>query len=249
MRAKKDRRIPTPEDLPRILDDKFICVLAQEAKLSWAANIPRLAKGIRTAAEVLSREANTVSDNEVHYEVDGLLRAAARAIKAQKSKDAAYKKVALQIEGLSERTRELLNRRGTLPAPEILRDPAVQQVACETIVRLCRIGAYWQKGRRRTGGKRSMTMVSVLHAPSLEQHPARLEAQLYFMMMLRAAVAEATGIPPLPTAHPGRPTPFAKMAQVCLNKLQAGANAVELINELQKRRKEMESRRLSRQNP
>jgi len=87
-----------------------------------------------------------------------------------------------------------------------------------------------------------MTMISVLHAPALKQHPARREAQLYFMMMLRAAVLEATGMPPPRTAHHDVPTPFAEMAQVCLDKLQAGANAVKLINALQRRRKLMELR-------
>jgi hypothetical protein len=82
-----------------------------------------------------------------------------------------------------------------------------------------------------------MTMVSVLHAPALEQYPARREAHLYFMTMLRLAVLEATGMPPPPTANYHVPTPFAKMAQACLDRLHAGANAVELINELQRRRK------------
>ena len=236
---RKDRRIPAPEELPRTFDNKFVLDLVQEAKLSWAANIPRFSAAVREAAEVYIRDASTASDNKVHHEVDGLLRAAEYALSARKRKDVAFEKVAVQIEGLSGRTRELLNKRGMLPNPEILRDPATQGAGCETITSLCRIGACWQKGRRRPGGKRSMTMVSVLHAPTLQQHPARREAQLYFMMMLRAAVLEATGMPPTPTAHPGRPTPFAKMAQVCLDKLRAGANAVALINELQRRRRDM----------
>ena len=72
----------------------------------------------------------------------------------------------------------------------------------------------------------------------VQQHPARREAQLNFVMWLQVAYVEATGEPPSPTAHPRRPTPFAKMAQVCLDKLQAEANAVEMINGLQRRRKD-----------
>jgi len=247
---RKDRRVPAPEELPGIFDDKFILVLAEQAKLSWATNIPRFAVGVRKAAEVFTRDATAASHNKVHYQVDGLLRAAERAVRARKRRDAACEKVAVQIEALSERTRKLLNGRGTLPDPDILRDPATQHAACETVASLCRIGAFWQEGRRRPGGKRSLTMVHVLHAPPLEQHPARREAHLYFITMLRTAVLEATGIPPPSTAHPDVPTPFAEMAQLCLDKLQRKVNAVELINELQRRRKDMELRqRLSPQNP
>jgi hypothetical protein len=239
---RKVRRIPAPEEVPRIFDDKCIQVLAKLGKLSWAANIPRFTAGVRKAAEVFISDASAASDNEVHYEVDGLLRAASRAVKARKRKDAACGAVALQIEDLSERARKLLNERGTLPDPDILRDPATQHAACETVASLCRIGAFWQEGRRRPGGKRSLTMVPVLHAPALEQHPARREAHLYFISMLRTAVLEATGMLPPLTANHDMPTSFAEMAQVCLDKLQAGANAVKLINALQRRRKFMELR-------
>jgi hypothetical protein len=247
---RKDRRIPTPEDLPRLFDDKCIRQLVRIDGRLRTANIPVFAAGVLEAAEVFVRDASATNDNEVHYEVDKLLRAAERAIRARKRKDAACEKVAVQIEGLSGRTRELLNERGMLPSPEILRDPATRGAACEAITSLCRIGAYWQEGRRRPGGKRSMTMVSLLHAPTLKQRPARREAHLNFMMMLRLAYLEATGKPPPATAHPGRPTPFAQIAQICLDKLRAGANAIELINRLQRRRKDKEERqRLSRQNP
>jgi hypothetical protein len=172
--------------------------------------------------------------------VDGLLRAADRAGNARKRKDAACEKVAVRIERLSERTRKLLNERGALPGPETLRDPATQHAACETIARLCRIGAYWQEGRRRPGGKRSMSMVSELHAPTLQQHPARREAQLSFVTSFRLAYLQAADKRPPATADAGRPGPFAETVQNCLDKLWAGANAVEMLNELQRRRKEVE---------
>jgi len=249
MRPKKDRRIPTPEEVPSIFDDKCIRELARTARLPRTANIPRFGVAVRDAALVYIRDASMASDNEVHHEVDGLLRAADRAVNARKRKDAACENVAVRIERLTERTRKLLNERGTLPDPAVLRDPISQSAACEIVAKLCRIGAFWQEGRRRPGGERSTTMVSVLHAPALEQHPARREAQLYFMTMLRLAVLEATGMPSPRTVDPGRPTPFAQMAQACLNRLRAGANAVELINELQRRRKDKELRQsLSGQN-
>jgi hypothetical protein len=249
---RKDRRIPTPQELPGIFDDKCIQQLVRIDHRLRTANIKVFAAGVLKAAELFVGDASTATDNEVHYEVDGLLRAAERAVRARKRKDVAYEDVAVRIERLSERTRTLLNDRGwaRLPVPQVLRDSAGQCAACEIVARLCRIGACWQEGRRRPGGKQSMTMLSVLHAPMLQQHPARREAQLNFVMWLRLAYLEATGTPPPPTAHAGRPSPFAKMVQVCLDKLQAGANAVEMLNELHQRRNEIELRqRLSRQNP
>lgn len=249
MRVKKERRIPETQDVPRIFSDQRIRELAAEAELPLGDDL-RFAAGAREAARIYIGEASAASDNEVHHEVDELLRAADRAVKLRKHKDAAYEDVAKRIEQLSERTRKLLNERSArptvaleMPDPEAFRDLARRDEACENIARLCRIGAFWKGDRRRPGGKRSMTMVSVLHAPELEQHPARREAQLNFVMWLEVAYLEATGKHPSLTADPKRPGPFARMVQACLNEVRASANAVELLNELQRRRKGMKRRR------
>jgi hypothetical protein len=242
VRVKKERRIPKAQDVPRIFSDQRIRELAAEAKLLLNDNL-RFAAGAREAALIYIGDASAASDNEVHHEVDELLRAADRAVKRPKHKDAAYEDVAKRIERLSERTRELLNERSIraaaleMPDPEALRDPTRRDEACEAIARLCRIGACGKEGRRRPGGKRSMTMVSMLHAPEAEQHPARRKAELNFVMWLRVAYLEATGKRPSPTANPARPGPFARMVQACLDEIRASANAVELLNELQQRRK------------
>jgi hypothetical protein len=249
MRARKDWRVPTPEELPSIFDDKFIGGLAQTARLPPTAEIPRFAAAVRDAARLYIRDASVASINEVHHEVDRLLRAADRAVHARKRKDAACEIVAARVERLSERTRELISEwGGTLPDPEVLRNPATQHAACETIASLCRIGAGWREGRRRSGGRRSMTMVSVLHAPPPQQHPARREAQLNFVTWLQVAYLEAAGRPPPATTHPDRPSPFAQMVQVCLDKLEAEGSAVEMINELRRKSKQTRQR-LSRQKP
>jgi hypothetical protein len=82
-------------------------------------------------------------------------------------------------------------------------------------------------------------MVSMLHAPELQQHPARRDAARNFVKWLRVAYLEATGEHPSFTANPERPGPFARMAQACLDEITKGADAVELLNELQQRRKGM----------
>jgi hypothetical protein len=82
-----------------------------------------------------------------------------------------------------------------------------------------------------------MAMVSTLHAPELQQHPARQKAELNFVMRLRLAYLDATDEPPSLTADPRRPGPFARMVQHCLNEVKASGNAVALLNELQQMRK------------
>jgi hypothetical protein len=243
VRVKKERRIPKTEDVPRIFSDQRIRELAAEAKLPLGDDL-RFAALAREAALIYIGEASTPSNNEVHNEVDGLLRAADRAVKQRKGKEAAYEDVARRRERLSEPTRKLLNERSVrptvtleMPDPEAFRDHARRDEACETIARLCRVSACWEKGRRRPGGKRSMTMVSTLHAPELQQHPARQKAELNFVMWLRLAYLDATGEPPSLTANPKRPGPFARMVQHCLDEVHASANAGALLNELQQRRK------------
>jgi len=248
MRAKKDRRAPPLDELPQIFGDRRIRELEVIAKLPPQADMLCFAAAIREAARIYVRDAGVASNNEVHHEVDGLLRAADRRN---------YEDVAKRREALSERTRILLSRRAirpavalTIPDSEAFRDPTKRDEACKIIASLCRIGAGWKEGRRRPSGKRSTTLASVLHAPHLEQHPPRREAELDFVMWLRLAYFDATGEPPALTANPQRPGPFARMVQACLNDVRSGANAVESINELQRRGKDKKDPpSLSGQNP
>ncbi len=108
------------------------------------------------------------------------------------------------------------------------------------------MGAYLKLGRKRGGGKRSVTEVSVLYAPTQQQHPPRRAAQIAFVMGIEAAYVEATGEAPNATANLNRPGPYARFVQACLDRLRAGANAVEIINERDRRRKIMKLRNVAR---
>ena len=117
---RKGRRIPAPEELPRIFDDKFILRLVEQAKLSWAANIPRLSAAIREAARQIVADKAIPSDRAVRDEIKALYSAANRH---------RYKETATRISKISERTRALLKTRGdrlglAIPEPEALRDHA-----------------------------------------------------------------------------------------------------------------------------
>ena len=220
MRAKKNRRIPAPQQLTRILDGKFIQGLAQQAKLSWAANIPRFAAAIRDAAQRYVAAMATPSDVAMHDEIKALYSAADRH---------RCKETATRISKLSEQTRAFLKGRGDrpsvgleIPEPDALRDPARQRGACETIARLLRVGMK--------GGK------PLLYAPQPRPRPPRREAELNFIMWLEVAYTEATGMLPSYTANPNRPGPFARMVKTCLGKIARGADAVGLLNKLHDRR-------------
>jgi hypothetical protein len=220
---RKDWRIPAPEDLPRIFDDKFILRLAEQAKLSWAANISRFSTAIRHVARQYVADKAIPSDRAVRDEIKALFSAAIRY---------RYKETATRISKISERTRALLKTRGdrlslAIPEPEALRDHVSQDEACETIVRLLRVGMK--------GGK---PLLYTPERPEWEprQRPPRRKAELDFIMWLEVAYLEATGMPPTHMANPDRPGPFARMVQACLNKIAPGANAVELLNKLHERR-------------
>jgi hypothetical protein len=115
VRVKKERRIPKAQDVPRIFSDQRIRELAAKAKAP-KCDCLRFAAGAREATLIYISEASTTSDNEVHHELDELLRAADRAVKRRKNKDAAYEDVAKRVERLSERTRKLLNERSARAA-------------------------------------------------------------------------------------------------------------------------------------
>jgi len=221
MRAKKDRRIPGPEELPRILDDKFIRDLAQQAKLPLDADIPRFAAAIRDAALRYVADMANTSDRAMRDQIQALYSAAVRH---------RYKETATRINKLSERTRAFLKGRGdrrsvgvAIPEPEVLRDRASRDQACEAVVRLLRVGMV--------GGK------AILYEPTPQPRPSRRKAELDLVMWLRVAYLEATGMPPTRTANPNRPGPFARMVQTCLDKITPGANAAEMLNKLDRRRK------------
>jgi hypothetical protein len=224
---QKNRRIPAPEEVLRIFDDNCIEVLAKQANLSWAANVPRFAAGVRCAARQYVADQAIPSDRAVRDEIKALYSAANRY---------RYKETATRLGKISERTRALLKTRGdrldlAIPEPEALRNGASQHSACETIVRLLRTG--WEYGKPLLY---SPGPAKSLDPPEKPRRPPRRKAELDFVMWLEVAYFEATGIPPTHMANPDRPGPFARMVQACLKNIAPGANAVELLNELHQRR-------------
>jgi hypothetical protein len=79
VRVKKERQISKAQDVPTIFSDQRIRELAAKAKLPLGDEL-RFAAGVREAALIYITEAGALSDNEVHHEVDELLRAADRAV-------------------------------------------------------------------------------------------------------------------------------------------------------------------------
>jgi hypothetical protein len=149
------------------------------------------------------------------------------------------------LDALSPQTREFLTGRVPanfdLPHADSLRDARKRDAACEVIAALCRFGGGYVEGRLRPSGKRSRTWQPLLYAPEPQRNFQRRAAERYFVTMLSLAWLEATGRPPARSADSRKPGPFARLVTKCLSIVGAGhANAVELINELNRRRQEME---------
>ena len=151
-----------------------------------------------------------------------------------------YEDVADLLGRLSPRGRALLTDHGELPPPGALRDPALREEACAAVVRLCQYGGRWAKGPPSKGSRRKWR--PHLYAPDKERSPPKRDAERHFVLMLQLAWLDAVGEKPSLTAHhPDKSRdlgPFARFARECLRLVGArDADAVELINELQRLRR------------
>jgi hypothetical protein len=223
----KGRNVIAAEDVDRVFDDKLIAELASE--LPADADRQRFTQGIRDAAHIYARDAREPTVNDLHCEIEKLHRAAERR---------RYDQLAVRVECLSPKARNLLNTRGArlgvmLPSPEALRG-AQHEEACAAIAKLTQFGGADRKGRKRPGGKRSrLTWRPLLYAPERQRNFPKREAERNFAMWLAAAYRDAVGQLPARTADSRAPGPFARMVRQCLRLVgAANASAVELINEL-----------------
>lgn len=191
------------------------------------------------------------SDNEVHDQIEALERAVSRE---------QYEEVANLLESslpAARAARDCLKERLTTPAwrrwgvtfPDVasLRDPAHQRKACEIVRQLCTRGAEIAVGRRRSStGKRSRSYIRpLLYGPTPTKHPPRRDAERELVNTLQYAIYQATGREPTWTARHDSPHaakgPLARMTKRVLDLAGAPqhADAVGLINELNKRRRKM----------
>jgi hypothetical protein len=248
---------PDAADRPRFADSAREAARIQERDarivrsavdrlgLPDAAAWRRFADGVREAARMYAGDARTPSVGEMRGEIARLHRAAARR---------EYERVADLIEALSPEARRRLQARAStpgfnnaklkMPPPEALRDPARREPACDVVRRFCSLGRRYIEGRMRPSGKRSRTGQPLLHAPKPLPHPPKRDAERQFVINLQLAWLEATGEKPTATVNPSRPDqPFANFVRECLKLVGAcHADAVGLINELSRRRREMNRR-------
>jgi hypothetical protein len=241
MHKKKPRPIIAAEQITDKFNDAKLAQLAKIAKLPDGADMAAWAEGIREAARIFVRDAGLPGRNELHDEIGTLYKAAA---------DYQYEKVATLMQSLSARSRDALTNRGALPsvatelpAHDTLRAPAQRDAACETIARLCQFGGKYVPGRRRPLGKQSRpTWSPLLSAPDKQANFAKRAAERTFVINLRIAWLQATGEPPSRTAHHDNHGPFAKFVRECLDLVGAkDASPVDLINEVDRRHREMEA--------
>jgi hypothetical protein len=241
MGAKK-RPVIAIEEVPTALDDAKMAELAKIGKLPPDADKTAFADGVREAARIFAVEARIVTGNDLNHEIGDLLRAAERR---------RYDEAATLLENLSAESRYLLVDRGArpnirieLPTPDALCNPERREAACEAIARLCQFGGESVPGRRRPGGKQSRpTWRPLMYAPKPQRNFPKRDAERNFVMWLSMAWLEATGSAPTPTARYGNEGPFARFARECLRLIGAPhADVSERLNELHRRRREMEDR-------
>jgi hypothetical protein len=236
MASTKSKSAITADQVPHKFDDACIEDLARIGKLPPHAPRQRFGEGVRQAGRLYATEVREPNDNEVRAEIESLYRAAERRH---------FEELATLLEKLSSRARSLLKcaERITVRLPEALRDDEKRDEACATIVKLCQYGGGWAEGRKRPSGKRSWTWRPYLRAPEPRRHFPKRDAERTFVMWIRIAWLDATGEEAALTSDPRRPGPFARMVRKCLCLVGAGhADAVGLLNELNKIRRELKRR-------
>ena len=247
MRLKKRRPIISEEEVSAIFDDTRVVKLAHIGRLPANANKAVFSAGIREAARIFARDARIPTGNDLHAEIGELHRAADRQ---------RYDEVFGLLESLSPAARALLQDRAArigieLPPSDGLHDPERREEACQAcqaITRLSQFGGRWAEARRRPSGKQSRPVWrSLLWASEPRRNFRKRNAERDFVMWISVAWQEAVGTPPTRTARHSDASrdvgPFAKLVSECLQLVGAGdADVVELLNEMDRRRREMERR-------
>jgi hypothetical protein len=239
--SKKRQTAIAAADVPRIFNDACIEQLAIIGRLPDTADRQRFGESIREAARIYAEDARSATVGTVRDEIASLYKAA---------KYKRYDRVAMllvpEARTYLEARLELAGPRAAglrLPTADELRDFKRRDEACERIERLCRIGCSYVQGRKRSPGRRSKTWQPLLLAPVPDKHPPKRAAELQFVMHLQLAWLEAVGKPPTATVNPSRPDrPFPNLVRECLELAGAHADAVGLINELHRRRKDERKR-------
>jgi hypothetical protein len=248
MRAEKSRRIIAAQEVSAVFDDACLAELAKIARLPPSADRAAFAASIRGAARIFARDARIPTRNDLHAEIGELHRAA----DGQR-----YNEVFDLLESLSPAARALLQDRAArigieLPPSDGLRDPERRkeacQEACQAITRLSQFGGRWAEGRRRPSGKQSRPVWRpLLWASEPRRNFWKRNAERDFVMWISIAWQQAVGTPPTRTARHRDASrdvgPFARFVSECLRLVGAGdADVVELLNEMDRRRREMERR-------
>jgi hypothetical protein len=129
--------------------------------------------------------------------------------------------------------------------------------ACKLLRLMCVSGGRIVEGRSRPSGRKSRALQVTLNAPSRRRGFARRDAERQFVMWLQVAYLEATGRRPPRTARHAGPNrkvirkvggPFVRMVIECLRLVGAPhADAVELIKDLERQRRQSDARRACRE--
>jgi hypothetical protein len=245
MPTKKERRIISADEVTREFNAARIEKLAKIAALPPTADLFGFGEAVREAVRIFARDARVPNVNAVNDEIAALWKLA----DSYRAKPTDWEGLALAVENLSPRAREMLAKRDAepsvateLPAPGTLRDPRQRDGARDAIATLVQCGGQWVAGRGRGNGKRSRpTWRPLLYAPAKQKHATRRDAERDFIIWLSIAWLEAMGEAPSRTARHRDASrdlgPFARLARECLRLVGAGdADVVELINELNRRR-------------
>lgn len=241
----------TPSDVPKMFDSVQMQGFASKLKLPPTC-VSQLGEDVRTSVlDYLSKRAG-LSNDALRREIEALYRSADRK---------KYTELARAIENMSPATRHELERRRKsisekdpgwrIPDPAELRNENTRERAAAGLKALMQVGRCRTEGRKRPNGKRSRdTWDPILHAPHPTRAEPRREAERDLIIHLQMDVTNAGGQVPR-TGNREKVGPFVVFAAEVLklvgaagphNNVSPTGMAVELLNSLQKRRRDRQER-------
>jgi hypothetical protein len=239
-RKTTSRSLIAISDVQCVFNDQVVKELAQTTNLPPDADVDRFAENIQTDVRIFLAEKTKLSDPQLRAAIDRVYKLNRRA---EDSSDHAALELARAVDAMPSDLRRWLLSYGPhecyIPTAAEFLSSATRQNAVERFRLILSFGGRIEYGRKRPGGKRSLSFKPLLRVPEIDSGRPSGSAERRFVECLALTYTEATGKLPPCTVHydPEIRGPFSRLAHRCFELVGASVgNVSRLINEYGKAR-------------
>lgn len=223
-----------PEDVDQVFDTKAIADLAQIAKLPPHADLEQFGDGIRVSVRNFL-ERRELNNSQLRAEIQTLYRYTRRADRVWGGghSERAAQQLASAIDAMPDDVRRRLTMHTppapAIPAPEAFLKRETRQQAVQELRLLLMHGGAVVTGRKRPGGKQSLSFRPYLNVPAVKSSRPRDQAARELIRWLAFFCAETGKRVPNRVSDS---SPFARFITQCLDMVGVpSGSTVRLINE------------------